>query len=435
MSQYTSYYLYQKYEKRGEQDWIPVYPNTYSIDGDGTMQLSAKTENDPACGYVPVEPIYRWFEAPSTDYVCNGYNKYHKEYYQVSNDNGVTWTNVVPEQTRQGSLIEVNSSDCGYVPPVIEGKFKSIYSNETEYSIECDSNTTLTSADTRPSGYIFSAMTSAIIGDCVNIIDRIAFQNNPNHTSLTSVTISNNVTQIKGGVVWTGTTRSTLYGAFGGCSKLRSILLPPRLDKIEGATFYMCYNLFSVNFPSGITSIDESAFGECHSLNIDVVLPSSCTYIGKRAFEASAVKSLSAGTVDIDEAAFKTNGSNNFNSSLQTVNIQGGTIGTNAFSTCSALTSCNLGDVTSIGGGAFYKCTSLTGVTIGNSITSIGTSAFRDCSSLLSITIEATTPPTISSSSLMNTNNCIIYVPSVSVDTYKSASGWNGYANRIQAIS
>lgn len=117
MSQYTSYYLYQKYEKRGEQDWIPVYPNTYSIDGDGTMPLSAKTENDPACGYVPVEPIYRWFEAPSTDYVCNGYNKYHKEYYQVSNDNGVTWTNVVPEQTRQGSLIEANSTDCGYIPP------------------------------------------------------------------------------------------------------------------------------------------------------------------------------------------------------------------------------------------------------------------------------------------------------------------------------
>ena len=75
MSQYTSYYLYQKYEKRGEQDWIPVYPNTYSISGDSEnpMSLSAKTENDPACGYTPPsEPIYRWVNMDiSSNWVCD----------------------------------------------------------------------------------------------------------------------------------------------------------------------------------------------------------------------------------------------------------------------------------------------------------------------------------------------------------------------------
>ena len=73
MSEYTSYYLYQKFEKRGEQDWIPVYPNVWSIDGDGTMPLSIKTEDDPACGYTPVvEPIYRWVNMDiSSNWICD----------------------------------------------------------------------------------------------------------------------------------------------------------------------------------------------------------------------------------------------------------------------------------------------------------------------------------------------------------------------------
>ena len=122
MGQYTSYYLYQKYEKRGNQDWIPVYPNVYSVDADGTKLKNIKLENDTNCGYVPeYDPIYRWAVAPG--YICDTcpsstatttYCKYQKEVYQVSYDNGVTYTNVIPESARTGSLIEANSVDCGY---------------------------------------------------------------------------------------------------------------------------------------------------------------------------------------------------------------------------------------------------------------------------------------------------------------------------------
>ena len=63
-------------------------------------------------------------------------------------------------------------------------------------------------------------------------------------------------------------------------------------------------------------------------------------------------------------------------------------IGWDAFSDCSSLTSVTIPDsVTSIGGGAFYGCGSLTGITIPDSVTSIGYSAFSGCSSLTSITI------------------------------------------------
>jgi hypothetical protein len=53
---------------------------------------------------------------------------------------------------------------------------------------------------------------------------------------------------------------------------------------------------------------------------------------------------------------------------------------------------------------------------------------------LTSVTCEATTPPTCDSYAFDNTNNCPIYVPSQSIDTYKSATNWSTYADRIQAI-
>lgn len=118
MSQYTSYYLYERYEKRGEQDWIPCYPNTYSISGDATnpMSLVVKSENDTQCGYTPTptEPMYRWVNLdPSTDYYCDGVAKYYKQQRQVSYDGGTTWSNVTPSEYQMGTTAETSSSDCG----------------------------------------------------------------------------------------------------------------------------------------------------------------------------------------------------------------------------------------------------------------------------------------------------------------------------------
>ena len=69
MAYCSSYYLYQRYEKRGDQDWIPSYPNVYSIDGEGSKPLRARQMYDTDCGWIPdTEPIYRWTEiAPTSD--------------------------------------------------------------------------------------------------------------------------------------------------------------------------------------------------------------------------------------------------------------------------------------------------------------------------------------------------------------------------------
>ena len=111
------------------------------------------------------------------------------------------------------------------------------------------------------------------------------------------------------------------------------------------------------------------------------------------------------------------------------------TLGYNQFFS-SSITSLTIGShPTSIGESMFQNCTGLTTLVIPSNISSIGGYAFRDCIGLTSITVESVTPPTLGGIyAFNNTNNCPIYVPPESVDTYKAASGWSSYASRIQAI-
>ena len=106
------------------------------------------------------------------------------------------------------------------------------------------------------------------------------------------------------------------------------------------------------------------------------------------------------------------------------------------FYDCFSLTSITIPySVTEISHDAFYSCSKLKNISIPSNVTSIGNRALRYCSGLTSITVEATTPPTLSEYSVFDgTNNCPIYVPSQSVDAYKSATNWSTYASRIQAI-
>ena len=142
--------------------------------------------------------------------------------------------------------------------------------------------------------------------------------------------------------------------------------------------------------------------------------------------------SIKSGVTTIGDSAF-------YNcSSLSSVTISNSvtSIGDSAFYFCSSLSSVTIPDsVTTIGDSAFRYCSNLTNVTIPNSVTSIGNSAFRYCHNLTSITVNSTTPPTLGGTYVFNNSYCPIYVPSGSVDTYKSATNWSTYASRIEPIS
>lgn len=84
----------------------------------------------------------------------------------------------------------------------------------------------------------------------------------------------------------------------------------------------------------------------------------------------------------------------------------------------------------------------MSSVTIPPSVTHIGNGAFMGCTNLLYIDVLPQSPPTTNHSypinikvenPFQNTNNCPIYVPSQSVDLYKSTEIWKENKDRIKA--
>ena len=311
-----------------------------------------------------------------------------------------------------------------------------------------------------------SSLTSVTIGDSVTEIGGSAFRD---CSGLTSVTIPDSVTTIGG-------------GAFQGCRSLTSVTIPDSVTEIGHDAFAGCENLEAVHItdlvswcnidfinpftdgsvdlganplcnahnlylngelvtdlviPDGVNEIKLMAFALCESIK-SVTIPNSVTTIGDYAFD----RCYSLTSVTIGDSVTEIGYCTFYDcTSLESVTIGDSvtTIGKSAFCDCSSLTSVTIGDsVTTIGDWAFEDCSSLTSVTIPDSVTTIGLAAFSGCTSLTSVYCKATIPPT----AILydngnwytfdeNTSGRIIYVPTESVEVYKSATGWSDYADDI----
>ena len=282
------------------------------------------------------------------------------------------------------------------------------------------------------------SLTSITIPDSVTTIGAFAFED---CRSLTSVTIPDSVTTI-GSYAFCGCNSLTSVTipdgvtsigdfAFDKCICLTSITIPDSVTTIGKSVFYGCSSLTSVTIGDSVTTIGECAFCDCSSLT-SVTIPDSVTTIGRSAFEGCS--SLTSVTIP---DSVTTIGVWAFYgcSSLTSVTIGDSvtTIGEGAFYECSSLTSVTIGDsVTTIGNFAFYDCSSLTSITIPDSVTTIGNFAFENCRSLTSVYCKATTPPAGGLDMFSsNASGRKIYVPTESVEAYKSALYWSEYADAI----
>lgn len=309
-----------------------------------------------------------------------------------------------------------------------------------------------------------------------------------NCSSLKGIILPDGLTELGGGAFQNCSSLETInipdgisciHGStFSSCVSLSSIKLPKQLTKLEMYALDRT-GLISIAIPDNVFEIGPCAFEQCKKLE-SVVLPKSLTTIKYYTFrECSALKTIEipASVTTIEDAAFSWSGLQTIKlneglkvidhqvfeacESLKEINIPSSvkSIGGLAFGGCSSLTKANIPDgITLISSGlfnyckslksieipasverieydAFLECESLTSIVIPAKVTFLGSNVFKGCISLTKATLLPQTPPTCENNGAFeDTNECPIYVPKTSVDSYKKAKNWQRWAHRIQAI-
>jgi hypothetical protein len=206
-------------------------------------------------------------------------------------------------------------------------------------------------------------------------------------SSLTSVTIPNNVTNIG---EW----------AFYDCQTLTSVILGNNVTRIGEGAFYNCNNLTNATIGNNVAIIGDYPFTDCSSLTAITVAALNSSYSSLNGVlftlgQTTLIQfpggiggsyTIPDSVSGIEEYAFE--------DCTGLTNVTMGNnllaIGMGVFWGCNGLTTVAIpNNVTSIGQSAFGYCSGLTNVTLGNSVASIGDGAFWGCSGLTTIAIPA----------------------------------------------
>jgi len=233
---------------------------------------------------------------------------------------------------------------------------------------------------------------------------------------------------------------SITSSAFYNCSSLTQITIPDSVTSIGYFAFSGCSSLTNIALPNSVTSIDASAFIDCSSLTLIKVSESNGYYQS-----IEGILFNKSGTTLIAYPANKQETS-------YTIPNDVTSIGSYAFSGCSAAiiwgddpTIATIGNsafrdyqgdsitipnsISSIGSYAFEGCVGLTQIAIPNSVTSIGSYAFSGCRAVI-IWGDNPTITTVGTSAFRDYQGDSIAIPnSVTSIGYFAFSGCSSLTN------
>ena len=348
-------------------------------------------ENSKDCGYTEVQ--YRWVVInDDSRYVCVGTEKHKMEIRQLSNDGGITWVNVSPEETRASDeIIERYSLDCGGTIKYkwVDTGFECGSNIPTGSKIVTEAPGELTKetvyrwvvaqgnkdyiCDGKVKYYLYVKQKSTDGGLTWSEVQPretqkgAVMENNSNDCTTGETGCETKVTY-KDGSTNELLINGRLYdGSIGDKLLATNVEIGTCVTSIGEDAFYSCSNLTSITLSDSVISIDKYAFIGCAGLT-SITIPESVTAIGDDAFHyCYGLKSI----IIPDSIT----------------SIRSGT-----FASCSGLISASIGSgVTNIGSYAFQVCSGLTSFSIGSGVTNIGTYALSNCLSLQTINFKGTT--------------------------------------------
>ena len=208
--------------------------------------------------------------------------------------------------------------------------------------------------------------------------------------------------------------------AFSDCNNLVSVNFSSSLKSIGYSAFRSCTNLSSVSFPNLLNAINMEAFWNCISLT-SVTIPNSVNYINNTAF--LNCRKLVKINVEAGNESYSSVDGVLFAKDEKTLVIYPCGRPNSHYDVPAT--------VTFIGFNAFVNCTGLISITFPKSLTDIGFFAFLGCVNLNEIVNNSVEPQNIDESMFLNIpfSTCFLRVPAVSVDAYKTATGWKMFAN------
>ena len=232
---------------------------------------------------------------------------------------------------------------------------------------------------------------------------------------------------------FTGLTSLTDY-SFNGCTGLVSATIPENVTIIYAASFQGCQNLttITVEAPQKITSIGGTAFFNCRKL-AGFTIPTNVTSIGGQAFQNNYLMT----SIDIPSGLSSIN-NYVFGGCTGVTSISGfehiTSIGQQGFSSFGYAGHVDLNSIVTVASSAFESA-KMTSLHIGANCTTITGAAFFNIKSLQWVIIDATTPPTLTSTNGFGNASYPIYVPDASYDSYVAANNWSSYGTRIKKLS